>query len=138
MSVTSVTPVDPSAVRAAAQAALNDRLAHIDTIVTAQNDRAAAADEVRAAQAREAALAAAETAAFRAAVAGGWTVTELRKAGLSVPDSVARPSKRAARTTGGRGRGADTASGRPRDTTAPAVETTDDAARTAVDESSAA
>ncbi len=138
MSVTTVTPVDPSAVRAAAEAALNDRLTHIDTIVTAQNDRAAAADEVRAAQAREASLAAAETAAFRTAVAGGWTVAELRKAGLSVPDSVARPSKRAARTTGGRGRGTDTASGRPQDTSTPAVETTADAEQTAVDESSAA
>lgn len=103
MSATTVTPVDPSAVRAAAQAALADRLAHIDAIVTAQNDRATAADDVRAAQAREAALAAAETTAFRTAVAGGWTVTELRKAGLSVPDSVARPTKRTPRgTTGGR------------------------------------
>lgn len=138
MSVTTVTPVDPSAVRAAAEAALNDRLAHIDAIVTAQNDRAAAAEDVRAAQTREAALAAAETAAFRTAVAGGWTVAELRKAGLSVPDSVARPSKRAARTTGGRGRGTDTASGRPQDTIVSAGGTTPATDQTSDNESSAA
>ena len=134
MPATTVTPVDASAVRAAAEAAMNDRLTHIDAIVTAQNERAAAAEEVRAAQAREAALAAAEAAAFRAAVAGGWTVAELRRAGLSVPDSVARPTKRAAR----RNRSADTASCRPQDTiTAPtAVETTPGTDQT-LDESSA-
>lgn len=102
MSASTVTPVDPTAVRAAAQAALENRLVHIDTIVAAQNTRAETTENVRAAQQADADAAAAEEAAFRAAVAGGWSVAELRRAGLAVPDAVARPG--AKRT----GRGAPT------------------------------
>lgn len=99
------TPVDPSAVRAelrkVAEQALADRLAHIDTITDARTARVAAAAKVAAARADEAAAARAEEAAFRAAVhGGGWSATELRRAGLTVPDSIARPgAKRPGRTT---------------------------------------
>lgn len=98
-------PIDPSAVRAelrkVAEQALADRLAHIDTITDARAARTAAAERVAAARADEAAAARAEEAAFRAAVhGGGWSATELRRAGLTVPDSIARPgTRRPGRTT---------------------------------------
>ncbi|MBY6352061.1 hypothetical protein [Rhodococcoides corynebacterioides] len=126
MSAPTVTPVDPTAVRAAAQAALENRLVHIDTIVAAQNTRAETTENVRAAQQADADAAAAEEAAFRAAVAGGWSVAELRRAGLAVPDAVARPgAKRTGRgaPTGRRGRRTVAATV---DTDSPAIETASD------------
>jgi hypothetical protein len=89
----SLTPLDPHAVRAAAQAALDARLGLIDAIVAAQNERTVAASKVAEAQAAERAAAATELSAIRAAVDGGWSVPELRKAGLKVPTSAAAGKK---------------------------------------------
>lgn len=91
------TPIDLSSARAAAEAALGDRLAHIDTIVGVQNKRVAAAEDVAAARAAEVELAAAEKQAIRAALAGGWTVAELRSVGLSVPDTLGRSASKRTR-----------------------------------------
>jgi hypothetical protein len=85
----SLTPLDPHAVRAAAQAALDARLGLIDAIVAAQNERTVAASKVAEAQAAERAAAATEL----SAVDGGWSVPELRKAGLKVPTSAAAGKK---------------------------------------------
>ena len=89
----SLTPLDPQAVRAAAQAALDARLGLIDAIVAAQNERTVAASKVAEAQAAERAAAATELSAIKAAVDGGWSVPELRKAGLKVPASAANGKK---------------------------------------------
>ena len=86
----SLSPLDPSTVRAAAQAALDARLGLIDAIVAAQNERAAAAAKVAEVQAAERAAAATETAAIKAALDGGWSAPELRAAGLKVPQSVTK------------------------------------------------
>jgi len=91
----SLTPLDPQAVRAAAQAALDARLGLIDAIVAAQNERTVAASKVAEAQAAERAAAATELSAIKAAVDGGWSVPELRKAGLKVPTSAANGKKTA-------------------------------------------
>lgn len=91
----SLTPLDPQAVRAAAQAALDARLGLIDAIVAAQNERTVAASKVAEAQAAERAAAATELSAIKAAVDGGWSVPELRKAGLKVPASAANGKKTA-------------------------------------------
>lgn len=72
----SLTPLDPQAVRAAAQAALDARLGLIDAIVAAQNERTVAASKVAEAQAAERAAAATELSAIKAAVDGGWSVPE--------------------------------------------------------------
>lgn len=89
----SLTPLDPQAIRAAAQAALDARLGLIDAIVAAQNERTVAASKVSEAQAAERAAAATELSAIKAAVDGGWSVPELRKAGLKVPASAATGKK---------------------------------------------
>ncbi|OZE92957.1 hypothetical protein CH299_29050 [Rhodococcus sp. 14-2686-1-2] len=86
----SLSPLDPSAVRAAAQAALDDRLGLIDTIVAAQNERTRASTKVAEAEAAERAAAAKELAAIKAALDGGWTAPELRAAGLKVPHAASR------------------------------------------------
>ena len=91
----SLTPLDPQAVRAAAQAALDARLGLIDASVAAQNERTVAASKVAEAQAAERAAAATELSAIKAAVDGGWSVPELRKAGLKVPASAANGKKTA-------------------------------------------
>ncbi|WP_032374123.1 hypothetical protein [Rhodococcoides fascians] len=89
----SLTPLDPDTVRAAAQAALETRLGLIDAIVAAQNERTIVAAKVAEAQAAERAAAAAELAAIKAALDGGWSAPELRKAGLKVPASAASGKK---------------------------------------------
>jgi hypothetical protein len=94
----SLTPLDPHTVRAAAQAALDARLGLIDAIVAAQNDRAIAAAKVAEAQAAERTAAATELAAIKAALDGGWSAPELRKAGLKVPTS-AVPGRKTATTS---------------------------------------
>lgn len=94
----SSTALDPTTVRAAAQAALDARLGLIDAIVAAQNERSLAATKVAEAQATERAAAATELAAIKAAIDGGWSATELRKAGLKVPTSAAS-GKRSNTTT---------------------------------------
>ncbi|QII09329.1 hypothetical protein BH93_27555 (plasmid) [Rhodococcoides fascians A25f] len=91
----SLTPLDPTTVRAAAQAALETRLGLIDAIVAAQNERTIAAAKVAEAQAAERAAAAAELAAIKAALDGGWSAPELRKAGLKVPTSAVSGKKTA-------------------------------------------
>jgi hypothetical protein len=91
----SLTPLDPHTVRAAAQAALDARLGLIDAIVAAQNDRAIAAAKVAEAQAAERTAAATELAAIKAALDGGWSAPELRKAGLKVPTSAVAGKKTA-------------------------------------------
>lgn len=91
----SLTPLDPTTVRAAAQAALETRLGLIDAIVAAQNERTIAAAKVTEAQAAERAAAAAELAAIKAALDGGWSAPELRKAGLKVPTSAVAGKKTA-------------------------------------------
>ncbi|WP_415977524.1 hypothetical protein [Rhodococcus sp. 077-4] len=91
----SLTPLDPNTVRAAAQAALDARLGLIDAIVAAQNDRAIAAAKVAEAQASERTAAATELAAIKAAIDGGWSAPELRKAGLKVPTSAVAGKKTA-------------------------------------------
>lgn len=95
----SLTPLDPNTVRAAAQAALDARLGLIDAIVAAQNERAAAASRVAEAQAAERAAAATELAAIKAAIDGGWSAPELRKAGLKVPTSAVAGKKAATTAT---------------------------------------
>lgn len=92
----SLSPLDPSAVRAAAQAALDDRLGLIDTIVAAQNERTRASTKVAEAEAAERAAAAKELAAIKAALDGGWTVPELRAAGLKVPHAASRKNSNTA------------------------------------------
>lgn len=82
--------LDPTSVRAAAQAALANRLDYIDRIVDAQNTRAAAAEKLAAAAETEKNAAAAEAAAIKAALDSGWTAGELRTAGLEVPTSLLR------------------------------------------------
>lgn len=94
----SSTALDPTTVRAAAQAALDARLGLIDAIVAAQNERTIAATKVAEAQAAERAAAATELAAIKAAIDGGWSAAELRKAGLKVPTS-ATSGKRSNSTT---------------------------------------
>lgn len=94
----STTALDPTTVRAAAQAALDARLGLIDAIVAAQNERSVAATKVSEAQATERAAAATELAAIKAAIDGGWSASELRKAGLKVPTSAAS-GKRSNSTT---------------------------------------
>lgn len=89
----SSTALDPTTVRAAAQAALDARLGLIDAIVAAQNERSLAATKVSEAQATERAAAATELAAIKAAIDGGWSAAELRKAGLKVPTSAAGGKK---------------------------------------------
>ncbi|OZC87833.1 hypothetical protein CH272_28265 [Rhodococcus sp. 05-340-1] len=89
----SSTALDPTTVRAAAQAALDARLGLIDAIVAAQNERTLAATKVAEAQAAERAAAATELAAIKAAIDGGWSAAELRKAGLKVPTSAAAGKK---------------------------------------------
>ncbi|MDR6912986.1 hypothetical protein J2W54_004999 [Rhodococcus fascians] len=89
----SSTALDPTTVRAAAQAALDARLGLIDAIVAAQNERTTAATKVAEAQATERAAAATELAAIKAAIDGGWSAAELRKAGLKVPTSAAGGKK---------------------------------------------
>ena len=91
----SLTPLDPTTVRAAAQAALETRLGLIDAIVAAQNERTIAAAKVAEAQAAERTAAAAELAAIKAALDGGWSAPELRKAGLKVPTSAVSGKKAA-------------------------------------------
>ncbi|MBY4128077.1 hypothetical protein HQO83_06720 [Rhodococcus fascians] len=95
----SLAPLNPDTVRAAAQAALETRLGLIDAIVAAQNERATAATKVAEAQAAERAAAAAELAAIKAALDGGWSAPELRKAGLKVPTSAVSGKKTATKTT---------------------------------------
>lgn len=95
----SLTPLDPTTVRAAAQAALETRLGLIDAIVAAQNERTIAAAKVAEAQAAERAAAAAELAAIKAALDGGWSAPELRKAGLKVPTSAVSGKKTATTAT---------------------------------------
>lgn len=95
----SLTPLDPQAVRAAARAALETRLGLIDSIVAAQNERTIAAAKVTEAQAAERAAAAAELAAIKAALDGGWSAPELRKAGLKVPTSAVSGKKTATTKT---------------------------------------
>lgn len=85
----SLSPLDPSTVRAAAQAALDARLGLIDAIVAAQNERTAAATKVAEANAVERAAAAKEQAAIKGALDGGWSAAELRASGLKVPHSAA-------------------------------------------------
>lgn len=80
--------LDPTSVRAAAQAALTNRLDYIDRIVDAQNNRADAAEKLAAAAETEKNAAAAEAAAIKAALDSGWTAAELRTAGLKVPTSL--------------------------------------------------
>nr|WP_314145640.1 hypothetical protein [uncultured Rhodococcus sp.] len=91
----SLTPLDPTTVRAAAQAALDARLGLIDAIVAAQNERTIAAAKVAEAQAAERTAAATELAAIKAALDGGWSAAELRKAGLKVPTSAVAGKKTA-------------------------------------------
>lgn len=91
----SLAPLNPDTVRAAAQAALETRLGLIDAIVAAQNERATAATKVAEAQAAERAAAAAELAAIKAALDGGWSAPELRRAGLKVPTSAVSGKKTA-------------------------------------------
>ncbi|OZD12068.1 MULTISPECIES: hypothetical protein [Nocardiaceae] len=91
----SLSPLDPSTVRAAAQAALDDRLGLIDTIVAAQNERTVASTKVAEAEAAERAAASKELAAIKAALDGGWSSTELRAAGLKVPQSINKKSTNA-------------------------------------------
>ncbi|WP_037180519.1 hypothetical protein [Rhodococcoides fascians] len=93
--------LDPTSVRAAAQAALANRLDYIDRIVDAQNTRADAAEKLAAAAETEKNAAAAETAAIKAALDSGWTATELRTAGLKVPTSLLKktPSPAGGKTT---------------------------------------
>ncbi len=95
----SLSPLDPSTVRAAAQAALDDRLGLIDTIVAAQNERTLALTKVTEAEAAERAAAAKELAAIKAALDGGWSAAELRAAGLKVPQSVNKKSSNAPAST---------------------------------------
>ena len=85
----SLSPLDPSTVRAAAQAALDARLGLIDAIVAAQNERTAAATKVAEANAVERAAATKELAAIKAALDGGWSAAELRASGLKVPHAAA-------------------------------------------------
>ncbi|OZC62799.1 hypothetical protein CH267_00105 [Rhodococcus sp. 06-621-2] len=80
--------LDPTSVRAAAQAALANRLDYIDRIVDAQNTRADAAEKLAAAAETEKNAAVAEAAAIKAALESGWTAAELRTAGLKVPTSL--------------------------------------------------
>jgi hypothetical protein len=89
----SSTALDPTTVRAAAQAALDARLGLIDAIVAAQNERTLAATKVAEAQAAERAAASTELAAIKAAIDGGWSAAELRKAGLKVPTSATAGKK---------------------------------------------
>lgn len=91
----SLSPLDPNTVRAAAQAALETRLGLIDAIVAAQNERTIAAAKVAEAQAAERGAAAAELTAIKAALDGGWSAPELRKAGLKVPTSAVSGKKTA-------------------------------------------
>lgn len=91
--------LDPTSVRAAAQAALANRLDYIDHIVDAQNTRAEAAEKLAAAAEAEKNAAAAETAAIKAALDSGWSAAELRTAGLKVPTSLV---KKTAATAGGK------------------------------------
>lgn len=84
----STSALDPTSVRAAAQAALANRLDYIDRIVDAQNNRADAAEKLAAAAETEKNAAAAEAAAIKAALDSGWTAAELRTAGLKVPTSL--------------------------------------------------
>ncbi|WP_037163312.1 hypothetical protein [Rhodococcoides fascians] len=88
----SLSPLDPSTVRAAAQAALDARLGLIDAIVAAQNERTAAATKVAEAEASERAAASKELASIKSALDGGWSATELRAAGLKVPHSINKKS----------------------------------------------
>ncbi|WP_037140587.1 hypothetical protein [Rhodococcoides fascians] len=116
--------LDPTSVRAAAQAALANRLDYIDRIVDAQNTRADAATKLAAATETEKNAAAAEAAAIKAALDSGWTAGELRTAGLKVPTSLLRK-------TGAPAGGKTTSTRRPRvprrasDTPEDAASTTD-------------
>lgn len=101
-----VTPLDKDAVRAAAEAAINDRIAKVDAIAEAQQKVVEAeADDAKARAAADAAIKEAQaakrasaksmqkakdavTAALRGALNGGWTAHQLREMGLTVPTSI--------------------------------------------------
>lgn len=113
-----LTPLNADAVRAAAEAAITDRISKIDAIAAAQQKVADA--EAKDAEARAGADAAikqanaakrasaktvqqckdAVTAALRSALAGGWTAAQLREIGLTVPTSVIASPRPAAAGSG--------------------------------------
>lgn len=113
-----VTPLDKDAVRAAAEAAINDLTAKIDAISDAQQKvaeaeaadtsaRAAADAAIKEAQAAKRASAKsvqkakdAVTAALRSALNGGWTAHQLREMGLTVPTSIIASPKPASTGSG--------------------------------------
>lgn len=92
----STAALDPTSVRAAAQAALANRLDYIDRIVDAQNNRADAAEKLATAAEAEKNAAASEAAAIKAALDSGWTAAELRTAGLKVPTGLLKKTSVAA------------------------------------------
>lgn len=113
-----VTPLDPGAIRAAAEAAINERIAKVEAITDAQQKvveaeaadakaRAAADAAIKEAQAAKRSSAKsvekakdAVTAALRAAIDGGWTAQQLREMGLTVPTSVISSPKPASTGSG--------------------------------------
>jgi hypothetical protein len=113
-----VTPLDKDAVRAAAEAAINDRIAKVDAIAEAQQKvveaeaedakaRAAADAAIKEAQAAKRSSAKsvekakdAVTAALRSALDGGWTAQQLREIGLTVPTSIISSPKPASSGSG--------------------------------------
>ncbi|MGB7235682.1 MAG: hypothetical protein WBD41_06805 [Rhodococcus sp. (in: high G+C Gram-positive bacteria)] len=113
-----VTPLDKDAIRAAAEAAINDRIAKVEAITEAQQKVVEAeADDAKARAAADAAIKEAQAAkrssaksvekakdavaaALRAALNGGWTAQQLRDIGLTVPTSVIAAPKQASTGSG--------------------------------------
>jgi hypothetical protein len=113
-----VTPLDPGAIRAAAEAAINERIAKVEAITDAQQKVVEAeADDAKARAAADAAIKEAQaakrssaksvekakeavTAALRAALDGGWTAQQLREMGLTVPTSIISSPKPASSGSG--------------------------------------
>ncbi|MDZ7931188.1 MAG: hypothetical protein U5N21_14540 [Rhodococcus sp. (in: high G+C Gram-positive bacteria)] len=101
-----VTPLDKDAIRAAAEAAINDRIAKVDAIADAQQKVVEAeADDAKARASADAAIKEAQaakrssakavqkakdavTTALRSALNDGWTAQQLREIGFTVPTSV--------------------------------------------------
>ncbi|MCZ4516926.1 hypothetical protein O4220_00250 [Rhodococcus ruber] len=113
-----VTPLDKDAIRAAAEAAINERIAKVEAITDAQQKVVEAeADDAKARAAADAAIKEAQaakrssaksvekakdavTTALRAALDGGWTAQQLRDMGLTVPTSVIASPKPASTGSG--------------------------------------
>ena len=113
-----VTPLDKDAIRAAAEAAINERIAKVEAITDAQQKVVEAeADDAKARAAADAAIKEAQaakrssaksvekakdavTTALRAALDGGWTAQQLREMGLTVPTSVIASPKPASTGSG--------------------------------------